>query len=127
MLQRAGLLLALVFVAGEASAQLSAQPVEYDCKIIASTDQFPEGILASPSMNAHGRVAFQAFIGPGSTELRSGDVPETILTAASERAADMIVMTTNGRDTLGQVLRGSTTERVLRAAKCPVLAVPERA
>jgi nucleotide-binding universal stress UspA family protein len=34
-------------------------------------------------------------------------------------------MTTNGRDTLDQALQGSTTERVLRKAHCPVLAVPE--
>lgn len=58
------------------------------------------------------------------TDLRSGDVPPTILAAAAEHRADLIIMTTNGRDTLGQAVRGSTTERVLRAAKCPVLAVP---
>lgn len=61
-----------------------------------------------------------------STELRQGDIPETILAAAEDRRSDLIVMTTNGRDTLGQALKGSTTDRVLRDAKCPVLAVPER-
>lgn len=61
------------------------------------------------------------------TELRDGEVPETIVAAAGEHRSDLIVMTTNGRDTLGQALNGSTTERVLRTAKCPVLAVPGRA
>ena len=66
--------------------------------------------------------------GPGWTwnmELRPGEPVETILTAAEEHAAELIVMTTNGRDTINQVLAGSTTERVLRSAKCPLLAVPD--
>jgi len=59
------------------------------------------------------------------TALRQGEPVESILAAAEELTADLIVMTTNGRDTLNQALRGSTTERVLRNAKCPVLAVPD--
>ena len=59
------------------------------------------------------------------TALRQGEAVESILAAAEELAADLIVMTTNGRDTLNQALRGSTTERVLRNAKCPVLVVPD--
>ena len=59
------------------------------------------------------------------TESRKGEPVESILTAAEELTADLIVMTTNGRDTLNQALAGSTTERVLRGAKCPVLAVPD--
>jgi nucleotide-binding universal stress UspA family protein len=59
------------------------------------------------------------------TELRQGEPVESILAAAEELTADLIVMTTNGRDTLNQALRGSTTERVLRNANCPVLAVPD--
>jgi len=59
------------------------------------------------------------------TALRQGEPVESILAAAEELTADLIVMTTNGRDTLNQALRGSTTERVLRSAKCPVLAVPD--
>jgi nucleotide-binding universal stress UspA family protein len=55
-------------------------------------------------------------------------VPGQPVDGISETAArispDLIVMTTNGRDTLGQVIEGSTTERVLRRAPCPVLAVP---
>lgn len=53
-----------------------------------------------------------------------GTVVEAILEAADRVRADLIVMTTNGRDTLDQALKGSTTERVIRKAVCPVLAVP---
>jgi nucleotide-binding universal stress UspA family protein len=59
------------------------------------------------------------------TELRNGDPVESILASMDELSADLIVMTTNGRDTLDQALAGSTTERVLRQANCPVLAVPD--
>ena len=57
--------------------------------------------------------------------LGDGEPNEAILAAADRLEANLIVMTTNGRDTLDQALKGSTTERVLRKAKCPVLAVPD--
>jgi nucleotide-binding universal stress UspA family protein len=59
------------------------------------------------------------------TALRHGEPVESILGAMDDLNADLIVMTTNGRDTLHQALAGSTTERVLRKADCPVLAVPD--
>ena len=49
---------------------------------------------------------------------------ETILSAAKEVSADLIVMTTAGRDGFLDGLRGSTTERVLRGGMVPVLAIP---
>jgi nucleotide-binding universal stress UspA family protein len=58
------------------------------------------------------------------TDLAGGEPVDAILGAAEADKADLIVMTTNGRDTLGQALAGSTTERVLRRSVCPVLAVP---
>jgi len=42
---------------------------------------------------------------------------------ARERKAGLIVMATHGRGFLGHALFGSTTERVLRRAPCPVLTV----
>ena len=57
--------------------------------------------------------------------LRQGEPVESILAVAEDLNAELIVMTTNGRDTLNQALWGSTTEQVLRRAKCPVLAVPD--
>jgi nucleotide-binding universal stress UspA family protein len=55
---------------------------------------------------------------------KQGDVVDTILETANDFSADLIVMTTAGRDGFLDALRGSTTERVLRKANCPVLAVP---
>jgi nucleotide-binding universal stress UspA family protein len=55
---------------------------------------------------------------------RSGKVPEVILRTASELQADLIVMTTTGRDGFLDGLRGSTAERVLRKARCAVANLP---
>lgn len=55
---------------------------------------------------------------------RKGDVVEQILDTCDEFQADLIVMTTQGHHGFLDALRGSTTERVLRGARCPVLAIP---
>ncbi len=65
--------------------------------------------------------------GPGWTfrrEHRSGDPVDVILEVAATLEADLIVMPTAGRHGAFDALRGSTTERVLRRASCPLLAVP---
>ncbi len=56
--------------------------------------------------------------------VRSGPVVEQIVAAAEDGAADLIVMATQGHQGFLDAVRGSTTERVLRQAPCPVLAVP---
>jgi nucleotide-binding universal stress UspA family protein len=53
---------------------------------------------------------------------RDGDVVGVILKAAEE--ADLIVMATEGEQGIIDAIRGSVTERVVRDAPCPVLAVP---
>lgn len=52
---------------------------------------------------------------------REGDVVDTILAVEKEMRADLIVMSTKGHDGFLDALRGSTTERVLRGASCPML------
>ena len=54
----------------------------------------------------------------------SGNVVDGILQAAAELGANLICMATAGHDGILDAIRGSTTERVLRQAPCPVLAVP---
>jgi len=46
-----------------------------------------------------------------------------IIRYAAENAIDMIVLGTHGKGMLDQALFGSTTERVVRRAPCPVLTV----
>ena len=59
-------------------------------------------------------------------ELRQGPVVDTILTYAMQSGADLIAMPTQGRRGLLDALRGSTTERVLREAPCPLYALPAK-
>ena len=55
---------------------------------------------------------------------RTGDVTDQIVAAAHELGAELIVMATEGRHGFLDAVRGSTTERVMREAGRPVLAVP---
>ena len=45
---------------------------------------------------------------------------------AEERGVDLIVMATHGRGFVSHALFGSTTERIVRKAPCPVLTIRER-
>jgi nucleotide-binding universal stress UspA family protein len=56
---------------------------------------------------------------------KSGNVVDVILETAQKEETDLIVMTTDGRNGFLDALRGSHSERVLRHAPCPLLAIPE--
>ena len=53
-----------------------------------------------------------------------GDIVDHIVDASETQESDLIVMATEGHHGFLDALRGSTTEQVLKQAKCPVLAVP---
>jgi nucleotide-binding universal stress UspA family protein len=53
-----------------------------------------------------------------------GEPADVILQTAMELRADLIIMTTDGPDGFLDALRGSTSERVLRQARCPVANLP---
>jgi nucleotide-binding universal stress UspA family protein len=55
--------------------------------------------------------------------VQDGDVTALILEVAEERAVDLIVMGTHGLRGIDHLTLGSVTEKVLRKACCPVLAV----
>jgi nucleotide-binding universal stress UspA family protein len=57
-----------------------------------------------------------------------GTAPDCILSFAQEHKADLIVMGTHGRRGYDRLVLGSVTNRVMRRAPCPVLAVckPQR-
>jgi universal stress protein A len=66
-----------------------------------------------------------AFAGYGNYEkaVTSGVPYEEILRKATEINASMIVLGTHGRQGLDHLIFGSTAERVVRTAPCPVLTV----
>ncbi len=57
-------------------------------------------------------------------DVRVGEASEVILEAAARESPDLIVMGTHGLGGVRKWLLGSTTERVLRRTRIPVLAVP---
>lgn len=56
--------------------------------------------------------------------IREGTVHDQIVRLARERQADVIVVGMHGHGFLVHALAGSTAERVLHEAPCPVLVVP---
>lgn len=63
---------------------------------------------------------------PQEVVVRQGDVVGRILEEQSSWGADLLVLATQGHQGFLDAVRGSTTERVVRGARCPVLAVPSR-
>jgi len=89
-------------------------------------DQFARGLVAK------GEEELQEFIKHhAQNEIRpeclihDGQAPDRILSFADEQTMDLIVMGTHGRRGFDRLMLGSVTERVLRTAHCPVLAVHE--
>jgi len=62
----------------------------------------------------------------GQTVVRQGIPCEEITSAARRLEVELIVISTHGRTGLSRALLGSTAERVVRHAHCPVLAVRRR-
>ncbi len=57
---------------------------------------------------------------------REGDPSVVIVEEAERRQADLIAMGTHGRSGLRHLLLGSTAERVVQHAKCPVMTIRRR-
>src|SRR6266545_2903001 len=58
------------------------------------------------------------------TELERGPVAETVLARASAMGADLVVLGSRGASGPRRPFWGSTAERVLVSARCPVLVAP---
>ncbi|MDP3066608.1 MAG: universal stress protein [Methanobacteriaceae archaeon] len=54
---------------------------------------------------------------------KEGSPAEVILQTIEEQDIDMVIMGTSGKHGLDRFLLGSVTEKVVRSAKCPILAV----
>lgn len=95
--------------------------------LAALTDIFPQQIFevtllhvgtAFPSLvkTVHPRIVWKEM-------QRQGSVVDTIADQAEVSHADLVLMSTNGRDTLPRKIAGSTTEHLLQKIQCPVLSV----
>ena len=83
-------------------------------------------LAAKKAMDKLRRATFFGGV-PFKACITEGHPVQSILDAAAESGADLIVTSTHGRTGLGHVLIGSIAEQVVRYAKCPVLVVPRPA
>jgi nucleotide-binding universal stress UspA family protein len=78
-----------------------------------------------------GEVQLQRFVKQYSAGLQpelvvhQGNAPRCILSVAQKENIEVIVMGTHGRRGFDRLVLGSTTDRVLRKAACPVLVVSD--
>ena len=56
--------------------------------------------------------------------LRDGKPADIIIKLSKDINADLIVMGTNGRDSLSDFILGSTAQNVIKQSECPVLVIP---
>jgi nucleotide-binding universal stress UspA family protein len=105
-----------------------AQPAVATAVRLVHRLQCPEGTFTTLSVGTPGGApAVRCPTVPGwqwNGIVRSGDVIDAIVQAASDMATDLIVMSTDGRNGFLDALRGSHSERVLRRTPCPLLAIP---
>jgi nucleotide-binding universal stress UspA family protein len=101
-------------LATRAATALGDPPVEITLLHVGEPGKFPE---LAPRTGEHWTLR---------EVTRQGAAIDEILAHAEEGRADLLVMATQGHHGVLDALRGSVTERVLRRAPCPLLAVPER-
>lgn len=88
--------------------------------LVANAHQFAE-TAAAPSVAALRAGGFRVEV-----VIERGDPAEVVTELASERDVDIIVMGTRGHSKWRQFLLGSTAERIVEHATCPVLTVHRR-
>lgn len=89
----------------------------------------PEDVLAPDLLDRTADV--QAFVAQDVTpdvrievQIRRGDPVDEIVREVKAQPADLLVMGNHGRSGIERFFLGSTTERLVRKASCPVLTVP---
>jgi nucleotide-binding universal stress UspA family protein len=82
------------------------------------------------ALDKGGRAQLQAFVNQYCHEgilpqlaIGEGRAADSILSSAQREKVDLIVMGTHGRRGFDRLMFGSATDRVMREASCPVLAV----
>lgn len=80
--------------------------------------------LAELSGEHLARLARRMGVRPKHAVVRTGHAAEEILRFADEIGTALIVIGSRGHGKLEQLLIGTTAERVVRQARCPVLVVP---
>ncbi len=91
-------------------------PADVDAVVVDAAEKAQEAFIADALPDEEDREGVHALV-------KLGIASQTIIKLAKERAYDVIVIGTHGRTGADRVLMGSTAERVLRNAPCPVVTV----
>lgn len=92
--------------------------------VVADGGEFGQELRQAAQLRLDGAAEKLAESGVAvDTDLRMGIPSQTILTAAEEYVPDLLVIGTRGLTGLAHLLLGSTAERVVQRATCPVLAI----
>ena len=126
-------------------SDLSAEGVRYACKlakdvgaqvVILNVVVLDESnVVGKREMEAHkqrldefvGRVTHRAADLKPREVVVAGQPYGAIVDCAEKEHIDLIVISSHGRSGLSRMLIGSVTDKLLRAATCPVLVVPAHA
>lgn len=117
--------------AREYRAELLLLHVVEDIAVSYASDLFPVPMAhVFQELSGYAKTELQKLVeeargkGLSARELLAQGRPSSeILRIAKEETVDLIVLGTHGKGVLDQALFGSTTERVVRNAPCPVLTV----
>jgi|SRR5579864_277361 len=85
--------------------------------------QAAESLMSAREKLAQTQEKHPSPFWPANSHVRSGEPYQEICNQAREVGADLIVLATRGHSGLKRILLGSTAERVVRLAPCPVLIV----
>jgi nucleotide-binding universal stress UspA family protein len=119
-----------VIIAGFYAARITALHVSAPLALIEfGVESTPEEVDALERLRRLTREELDRRAGGVATEVvvSVGQPASVILDRASTTPTDLIVIGTHGRSGFQHLMLGSTTEKVLRRARCPVLTVPPHA
>jgi nucleotide-binding universal stress UspA family protein len=109
-----------------------APPLSPDVSLLVPTE--PPVAVTEPELVEASRAALAKLVAehfPGDEKITTnvffGNPWPSICNYAEENEIDLIIVTTHGRTGLGHVLIGSTAERIVQHAPCPVLTVKDSA
>lgn len=108
-----------------------APPLSPDVSVMIPAEvpvNFSQPEMLESSREALEKLIVQHFGGDARIrrEVVFGEAAQSICRYADEHEIDLIIVATHGRTGLGHVLIGSTAERIVQHATCPVLTVKSR-
>ncbi len=110
------------------AAQPRGEPALEAAALIVQSLGVAEGTFHILHVGSRDTMPIMQFKAPPGWEIQrivvDGEPDEMILQTADSIGADLIVMTTEGPHGFLDALRGSTSARVLRHTKCPVVSLP---